>query len=107
MSKWKWTNKYKIHFQFNVSVKQYSEKYPYPEVEVLIESWSNVLIKRPGSVVVNLEGSDATGLVEQIDQGVGVLAPPAAEVSLVQVDMQQAPEIIHLGLERFENMIQI
>ena len=89
----KWTNKY----IFNVSAKQYSKKYPYPEVEVLIESWSNVLIKRHGSVVVNLEGSDATGLVEQIDQGVGILAPPAAEVSLVQVDMQQAPEIIHLG----------
>ena len=89
----KWTNKY----IFNVSAKQYSKKYPYPEVEVLIESWSNVLIKRHSSVVVNLEGSEAIRLIEQIDQGVGVLAPPAAQVSLVQVDMQQAPEIIHLG----------
>ena len=82
---------------FNVSTKQYSKKYPYPEVEVLIKSWSDVLIKRHGSVVVNLKGGEAIGLVEQIDQGVGVLTPLAAQVSLVQVDMQQAPEIIHLG----------
>ena len=70
----RWTNKH----IFNVSTKQYSKKYPYPEVEVLIKSWSDVLIKRHGSVVVNLEGGEAIGLVEQIDQGVGVLAPPAA-----------------------------
>ena len=89
----RWTNKY----IFNVSTKQYSKKYPYPEVEVLIKSWSDVLIKRHGSVVVNLKGGEAIGLVEQIDQSVGVLAPPAAQISLVQVDMQQAPEIIHLG----------
>ena len=89
----RWTNKH----IFNVSTKQYSKKYPYPEVEVLIKSWSDVLIKRHGSVVVNLKGGEAIGLVEQIDQGVGVLAPPAAQISRVQVDMQQAPEIIHLG----------
>lgn len=63
------------------------------ENKVRVEAGLNVLIKRPRPPVAHLEVTSACGGAQEVDQGVGVLRPLAAQPGLAQRHVEAGPGV--------------